>query len=210
MTSALAVETRPDYTDLPHVIRSSVRLGILHCILIALFGFLQPRLDGILELVICAPILFFGIAATIALPGLWTRARTIEGIAGAASIGFGAAIVFLAVDVILFQPLGLWTSRWLAIGGGSNWWYHPVWWMLAAYIPWLGAWIMANQAARTGRENPVLTVFATSVLALILLALAKLVGFPGATIGMGGFAVAVLPALAIYTAISVVGARRQG
>jgi len=210
MTSALAVETRPDYTDLPHVVRSSVRLGLLHCVLIALFGFLQPRLDGILETLICGPILFLGIAATIALPGVWTRARSIEGIAGAAGIGFGAAIVFLGVDVILFQPLGLWTNRWLAIGGGSNWWYHPVWWMVASYVPWMGAWIMANQAGKNGRENPVLTVFAASLLALVLLGLAALVGFPGARIGLGGFAVAMLPALALYAALSVLGARRKG
>ena len=84
------------------------------------------------------------------LPGLWTRARTIEGIAGAAGIGLAAAFVFMVIDVALFQPLGLWTNRWLEIGGGANWWYHPVWWMVGTYLTWMGALVQANQAAKSG------------------------------------------------------------
>ena len=84
------------------------------------------------------------------LPGIWTRARTIEGIAGAAGIGLGAAFVFLLVDVVLLQNIGTYTNRWWQIGG-SNWWYHPIWWMVGTFLPWLGAWILANQAERNGR-----------------------------------------------------------
>src|SRR5262245_4265911 len=98
MTSAVAAAPAHDYTDVPHVLRAGARLGVLQCILIAIFGYLQPRIDGALELVVCGFILFLGVAATIVLPGVWTRARTIEGIAGAAGIGFASAIVFLIVD----------------------------------------------------------------------------------------------------------------
>ena len=209
MTTAVSVETTPDRTDLMHVVRASVRLGILQCVLIALFAVLQPRLDGVLELVICGSILIIGLAATILLPGLWTNARTIEGIAGAAGIGFGAAIVFLAVDVVLFQPLGIYTNRWLEIGGGSNWWYHPVWWMVGTYVPCMGAWILAAQTAKRGDTNPVGALVVVFAVALVLLALAVAIGVPFARFGLGGFSVAILPALAVVTILSVLGARRR-
>ena len=85
------------------------------------------------------------------LPGIWTRALTIEGIAGAAGIGLGAAFVFLLIDVVLLQNIGTYTNRWWQIGG-SNWWYHPIWWMVGTFLPWIGAWILANQAARNGPD----------------------------------------------------------
>ena len=92
--------------------------------------------------------------AVTLLPGLWTRARTIEGIAGAAGIGLGATVVFLLVDVALLQNIGTYTNRWWQIGG-SNWWYHPIWWMVGTFLPWQGAWILANQMERNGRVSAV-------------------------------------------------------
>jgi hypothetical protein len=178
-------------------------------VLIAAFGLLQPRIAGAVELVVCGAILFIGIAATIVLPGQWTRARTIEGIAGAAGIGFAAAIVFLIVDVVLFQPIHLYTNRWLEIGGGSNWWYHPVWWMVGTYLTWMGAWIQANQLARNGRASPVALVLGTAILAAVCLAIGVLLGVPNTRWGLGGFAVATLPALALYTLLTSLGARRR-
>jgi hypothetical protein len=209
MTSSLTMDARPDRTELARVLRSGIALGLLQSALVALFGFLQPRLDGVLELVACGPILLVGLALTIALPGTWTRARTIEGIAGAAGIGFAAAIVFLIVDVAIFQPVGLYTNRWLAIGGGSNWWYHPVWWMVGTYLPLMGAWTLANQADQRGEPSPAALVVMTFLLAAILLGIAVFVGFPGARFGLGGFAIAVLPALALEVLVTGLGARRR-
>ena len=205
MTSALAADTAYDQTDLPNILRAGIKLGVLQCVLIAGFALLQPRLAGIAELIICGVILLIGLAVTIALPGMWTRARTIEGIAGAAGIGYASAIVFLIVDVVLFQPLHLYTNRWLEIGGGSNWWYHPVWWMVGTFVPWMGAWIQANQTAKNGSASPVVVVLVSFVLAAICLAIGILLGVPHAAWGLGGFAVAILPALALYTTLSHIG-----
>jgi hypothetical protein len=209
MTSAVALDSAHDQTALPDILRAGVKLGLLQCVLIAAFGLLQPRIAGAVELVVCGAILFIGIAATIVLPGQWTRARTIEGIAGAAGIGFAAAIVFLIVDVVLFQPIHLYTNRWLEIGGGSNWWYHPVWWMVGTYLTWMGAWIQANQLARNGRASPVALVLGTAILAAVCLAIGVLLGVPNTRWGLGGFAVATLPALALYTLLTSLGARRR-
>jgi len=208
MTSALSMNASRDQTDLPTILRGGVRLGLLYSVLVALFAILQVRLEGVAELVVCGIILVIGIAALIVLPGQWTRARTIEGIAGAAGIGLASVFVFLIVDVALFQPLHLYTNRWLEIGGGSNWWYHPVWWMVCTYVTWMGAWIQAHQAAKTGSASPVSLVLGTVILGVVVLAIAKVVGVPNAGWNLGSFAVTVLPALALYTLISSFGVKR--
>src|SRR5207247_2124134 len=39
-----------------------------------------------------------------------------------------------------------WT--WDAVGGGSTWWYLPMWWMLGTYLAWLGGMVWAQRQAR--------------------------------------------------------------
>jgi hypothetical protein len=211
MTSALALDDRYDRTHLPHVLRTGTILGVVQTVLIAVFAFLQPRLEGPVELIVLGVILVVGVAATIVLPGRWTEARTIEGVAGAAGIGLWATVVFLLLDSLaqIVLPSGLFTNRWLAIGGGSNWWYHPVWWMVGTYMAWMGAWVQANQAAKSGAPSPVALVLGTLVLAAVIMAVSTVLGFPGARFGLGTFGVAVLPALALMTALSLIGVRRR-
>ncbi len=207
MTSAVH-PTAADHTELRHVLRSGAQLGVLQAALIAAFGLVQPRVSGMTELLVCGAILVIGVAATIALPGLWTRARSIEGIAGAAGIGLFATVVYLLIDVAALQPLGVYTNRWLEIGGGSNWWYHPVWWMVGTYMPWLGAWVLANQAGKSGAANPTMLVVLTLVLAAVIMAVATVAKFPGASYGLGTFGVSVLPAQALLVVITGLGGRR--
>jgi hypothetical protein len=155
-----------------------------------------------------AILLVIGLAATILLPGIWTRPRTIEGIAGAAGIGLGATVVFLLIDVALLQPLGAYTFRWRALGGGSNWWYHPVWWMAGTYLSWMGAFIMANQSRREGRSSIGGAVTLIVVGALIFGVIAVLIKVPGAAWSIPTFGVAVLPALALAALITGLLSRR--
>lgn len=208
MTSAVGTAPETDHTELRHVLRGGVQLGVLQTILIALIGLASRALSGPAETAVLALLLVAGIAATVTLPGLWTRARSIEGIAGAAGIGLVATAVFLLLDVAVLQPAGLYTNRWLGIGGGSNWWYHPVWWMVGTFMPWMGAWTLANQAARSGTPNPPALVGGTLVLAAGLMAVGVLTGVPGAAWSLATYGVAVLPALVLLTVITGVGARR--
>ena len=208
MTSVAQTSTF-DRTDVPHVLKAGTKLGLIQCIFVALFGILQVRLEGPVELVVCGLIFLVALAITIVMPGMDTRARSIEGIAGAAGVGLWAAIIFLIVDVVLFQPLGLWTNRWLQIGGGSNWWYHPVWWMVGTYLTWMGAWVLSNQAAKTGQTSPLALVGGTIVLALVVLAIAVVIGFPLAGWNLGSFSIAVLPALALLTLVTSIGVPRR-
>src|SRR6266542_1305288 len=88
-----------------------------------------------------------GVAAGF-LPGLWTAARATEGIAGAAAIGLVGSLVFSAIDIALLRPFHAYPWTWDAVGGGSSWWYLPVWWMLGTFVAWMGAIVTAGGAAR--------------------------------------------------------------
>jgi hypothetical protein len=182
-------------------------LGLFESVIVLLFSLASRFLGGPLETAALAILLLLGLAPVMLLPGIWTRARSIEGIAGAAGIGLGAAFVFLLMDVIILQRIGTYTNRWLEIGG-SNWWYHPVWWMAGTFLPWLGAWILANQAERNGRISAP-AAFGTAAGFAVLVAIAGIVvGFPGAGWTLATFGIAFLPGLALATALSTLGTRR--
>ena len=208
MTSAAELQRDHDITAVPAIVAGSVKLGLLESIVVLLFSLASRFLSGPLETIVCALILLVGVAAVTLLPGLWTRPRTIEGIAGAAGIGLGATGVFLLIDVILLQNIGTYTNRWWEIGGGSNWWYHPVWWMVGTFLPWMGAWTLANQLVRGGRFDAPRAVITMLVLTVLVAVLANLIGFPGARWNLPTFAIAVLPALALGTIVSAIGKPR--
>lgn len=207
MSTAAELHRDYDLTNVPAIVRGATILGLLEAAVVLLFSVVNRLLDGPLETILLALILAAGIAAVTLLPGLWTRARTIEGIAGAAGIGLGAAFVFLLVDVVLLQNIGTYTNRWWQIGG-SNWWYHPVWWMAGTLMPWLGAWILANQMERNGRVSAVAALGTALLFAVVVAVVAVLIHFPGGGWNLPTFGVAFLPGLALATAFSLLGSRR--
>jgi hypothetical protein len=176
--------TVADQTEVPLIVRASIKLGIIQTVIIVMMGLVSRWTDGPIEAAGLAVLLLVGLAVSAGLPGIWTNARTIEGIAGAAGIGLAASAVFMVIDMAFLQgnifPFALWTNRWREIGGGSNWWYHPIWWMADAYLAWMGAWVLANQAAK-GKSPSIPMLMGLSVgLTLVLGAIAVVVRFPGA------------------------------
>jgi len=204
-----------DTTEVPIIVRGALKLGVAEAIIVAAIGLVSRYLDGPVEIALEAVILAFGVLLVVGLPGIWTRARTIEGIAGAAGIGLGAAGVFLVLDILFLQgdilhglTPSLYTNRWREIGGGSNWWYHPVWWMVGTYLPWMGGWILANQTRKSGAPSLPGLAILLSICTVVFGVIAVVVGFPGAGWNVPTFGVAVLPGLALATTISVLGARK--
>lgn len=208
MTSVAEARGDYDVTALPHVVRNALILGILTTVVVVAMSFITRLTGGIIETVVGGVVLLVGIAAVTVLPGLWTRARTIEGIAGAAGIGLAATVVFLLIDAALLQPLGLYTNRWREVGGGSNWWYHPIWWMVGTFLPWMGALILANRAARGRSASMAAVMVPALILAAVCAVVAVLVGFPRANWSLSTFGIAFLPGLALAAALSAMGARR--
>jgi hypothetical protein len=208
MSSTAELHGEYDVTGVPMIVQGAVKLGLLESIIVLLFALGSRFLNGVAETVVCGIILLVGLASVTMLPGLWTRPRTIEGIAGAAGIGLAATGVFLLLDVSLLQNIGTYSNRWYEIGGGSNWWYHPVWWMAGTFLPWMGAWIQANQTVRQGRSSP-LTGFLMAVAAAVVVAVAAiLLGLPGAHWSLPTFALAFMPGLVLATLLSALGQRR--
>lgn len=207
MTSAVQNSTSADYTEVPFVVRQGSMLGVLQSVLVLAFSFVSRLVEGTPELLVRSVIVLIGLAATTLLPGVWTRARRIEGIAGAAGIGLMATAVFLVIDSLLLQNIGTYTSRWLAIGGGSNWWYHPVWWMAGTFLSWMGAWALANQADRGG-ANPVIVFIIALVLTALAGSLGVIIGFPYAAWTLGNFAVAFLVGIALTVVVTGLGSKR--
>ena len=208
---ASAVELSQDYdrTDVPHIVRCAVQLGVLEAAFVLGCSLAMRFTSGTTETIVLAVVITLGLALVSGLPGIWTRARTIEGIAGAAGIGLAAAGVFLLVDVALLQPIGTYTNRWRELGGFSNWWYHPVWWMVGTYLPWMGAWILAHQADK-GHRPSLGSMMAGALACTVPFGIAAtLIHFPGAGWNLPTFGIAFLPGLALATLFSGIG-RRAG
>ena len=207
MPSTAELKGEYDLTRVPMIVQGAVKLGLLESILILLFSLASRFLEGLPEVIVQGLILLVGLAAVSMLPGLWTRPRTIEGIAGAAGIGLAAAAVFLLLDVAVLQNIGTYSHRWHEVGGGSNWWYHPVWWMAGTFLPWMGAWILASQTVKDGRPSPLIGFLTAVGAAVFFAAAAVLLGFPGARWTLATFGVAFLPGLALATALSAMRKR---
>ena len=209
MASAVQPDAHVDTTHLPLIIRGSIILGLIQAVAVLLVSVINKAIVGTTDTLLTGAVIAIGAALTIVLPAVWTKARSIEGISGAAAIGLGATIMFLILDVAILQPLGTYTNRWHEIGGHSNWWYHPVWWMAGTFLSWMGAFIFANQAARRGSASALSVLGLVAILTAVCGAVAAAVGFPGAGWNLPTFAVAVLPALALGTALSSVGTARS-
>jgi hypothetical protein len=208
MTSRAEMRGAYDVTHVPAIVQGAIKLGLIESILVLLFSLATRFLPAILGFLVGGIILLVGLAAVTMLPGIWTRARTVEGIAGAAGIGLAAAGVYLLIDVMILQNIGTYSHRWHAVGGGSNWWYHPIWWMVGAFLPWMGAWILANHAERRGEPSAIMGLVAALAFTLVLAALAVVLGFPGARWSLATFGVAFVPGLVLATVLSAMGKRR--
>jgi hypothetical protein len=207
MSSAVELERDIDRTDVPFIVRGAVKVGLITAIAVLLYSLVSRFTGGVVESALKAFVVGAGAYLVTFLPGQWTRARTIEGIAGAAGIGLAGTVVYLLIDVTLLQTIGTYTNRFREIGGGSNWWYHPVWWMVGTVLPWMGAFIIANQAARGGVSVPKAAGL-VAVLALVLGVVAVVLHVPHAEWSVPTFGVAIIPALAVATAITGLGQRR--
>ena len=155
---------------------------------------------GVVEALI---VLAAGVLAAF-LPATWTAPRGADGIAGAAAIGLVGTIVFSAIDIIVLRPFKAYPWTWDAIGGGSSWWYLPVWWMLGTFLAWMGGIVTASAGARgettlARRAMPV--VIATVIGAVVARLLAFGIALPVAT--GGAFTVAI-------AAFAIVALARKG
>jgi len=168
--SATVAPTATDRSDFPSVLVAGTKLGVVITLAVVVYLAVARYLpEGTASMVEALLVLAGGTAAAF-LPGRWAVARTIEGIAGGAGIGLWGGLVFSILDIAVLRPLNAYPWTWDDVGGGSSWWYHPIWWMLGTFLAWMGGILTASAAAR-GRSS--LTSIAGPVLAgAVLLAAA--------------------------------------
>jgi len=194
--SASVAPAAVDRTDTRTILISGTKIGLLTAVMVVLYLVVSKfvpagALRGIVQALV---VLAAGTAATF-LPGRWCGARSVEGIAGAAGVGLWGALVFSVVDVVLLRPLHAYPWTWDAVGGGSTWWYLPIWWMFATFLAWMGGTITAG-----AREDSSLLRMAAPALisGVVVAVVARLAGLHGAlpVLVGAGFTV-MLPILAI-------------
>jgi hypothetical protein len=134
--------------DLRTILTAGILLGVFAALGVAVFSLLSRVLSGGVEMVIRWLIALVGLAVAAFLPGRLLRPNTVDGIAWATLAGFLGAVIFTVLDIALLRPLGLYSWKWDAVGGGSGWWYVPIWWMGSALLAWLGSWAYSVGSSR--------------------------------------------------------------
>lgn len=195
MTAGTAPATT-DRSDFRHILNSGTRVGAVVGAAVVVYLLISRLVPpGIAQALLQTAIVLAAAVAASLLPAQWTTARSTEGIAAAAAVGLWGTIVFMAIDIIVLRPLQAYPWTWDAIGGGSTWWYLPIWWMLGTFVAWLGALVTAARARRGGK---------TSIVALALPIVLGAVGF-ATGIGLGQVRIGLpVAAGAGFTAILVV------
>jgi hypothetical protein len=142
-----------DRSEFRHILLSGTIVGAVTGAAVVLF--LLVSRSGLLpagvvtSFLLMLVVLAGGVAAAF-LPGFFAASRTVQGVASAAAIGLWGTIVFMAIDIILLRPFRAFPWTWDAVGGGSTWWYLPIWWMLGTFVAWMGAIVTAGRGARGG------------------------------------------------------------
>src|SRR5882672_6437508 len=140
-----------DRSEFRHVLLSGTIVGAVTGAAVVLFLLVSRILPpGIVTSFLLMLVVLAGGVAAAFLPGFFAASRTVQGVASAAAIGLWGTIVFMAIDIILLRPFKAFPWTWDAIGGGSTWWYLPIWWMLGTFVAWMGAIVTAGRAARGG------------------------------------------------------------
>jgi len=167
--SATVAPAASDRSDFRTVTVGGAKIGVATAIAVVAFLAavrLVPLAGGLRGGVLVLLVLAAGLAAAF-LPAEWTAARSTEGIAGAAAVGLVGTVVFSAIDIVLLRPFKAYPWTWDAIGGGSTWWYLPIWWMLGTFLAWMGGIVTAASGEATLARRALPAVAGTIIVAAI-------------------------------------------
>ena len=201
--SATVAPAATDRSDFRTVLIAGTRVGVVIAVMVVLYLAVARYLTGGAADVAEALLVLAGGVVAAFLPGRWAVARTIEGIAGGAAIGLWGSIVFSVIDIAVLRPTRAYPWTWDDVGGGSTWWYLPMWWMLATFLAWHGGVLVAAGAPR-GRSSLASVAGPVVVGAVVLAVLARLAGLHGVLPVQAGLGFAVT-----LVALSIVALTRK-
>src|SRR6266704_856368 len=177
MSATVAPQTT-DRSDFRTVITGGTKLGLITAAAVVLYLLASkhlPGTGGVRSGVETLVVLAAGVTAAF-LPGLWCAARNAEGIAGAAAMGLWGTVVFSVIDIVLLRPVRAYPWTWDAVGGGTTWWYLPMWWILGTFLAWMGGTRAALGAARGADAGIARSAGPMLIGALVVAALARVTG----------------------------------
>lgn len=167
------------------VLSSGIKLGIVTAIGVAVFAFLSRGMSGTMETVVQSALILVGGAAFAFGPAFLMRPTNVDSVAWTAMIGLLGALVFTVIDVALFRNIHLYHWTWDQIGGGSPYWYHPVWWMGSAFVAWLGSWSVTNRGEQASVASAAATAVGLGVVVSAILIVLGIVPFRSASVALG-------------------------
>ncbi|MGH7537191.1 MAG: hypothetical protein ACREMF_01030 [Gemmatimonadales bacterium] len=178
MTSGAVAAT--DRSDFRSVLVGGTKVGVVTAVLvIACLAVTRLLPAGVSrDVVLSLLVLATGVLVSL-LPGEWVVPRNTEGVAGTAAMGLWGTVVFMAIDIVLLRPFKAYPWTWDAIGGGSTWWYLPVWWMLGTFLAWMGGLLTAARNTPPRAPATLGQLAMPLVLGTVgLAAVSKLLGLP--------------------------------
>src|SRR5205823_1284533 len=174
--SATAIPAGSDRSDLRTVMLGGTKLGLVTAVGVVAFLAVSRQVAGAVPRSILEALLVLAVGSAVGfLPAQWAAARQAEGIAGAAAMGLWSTVIFMAFDIVVLRPLKAYPWTWDAIGGGSTWWYLPIWWMLGTFVAWMGGILTASRATR-GEATLPRVALPVIVGAVVLVAVVRLAG----------------------------------
>lgn len=177
MTSMAEPAVAPQ-TDVRTIVGGGIKLGIATAVGVVAFALLSRALTGPTEVIVQSVLILAGGTVFAYAPSHWVRPRGVDAIAWAALLGLLGSVAFTVVDTAILRPVNLYHWTWDAIGGGSGFWYVPVWWMGSCFLAWLGAWVHSIAAARGGNVvSAAVQTLGLSVLLLVALTASGLAPF---------------------------------
>jgi hypothetical protein len=180
MTSMVEPAAGPR-SDVRTIVGGGVKLGIATVIGVVVFALLSRALAGGVETVVQSVLVLAGGAVFAYAPAYWVRPRGVDAIAYASLVGLLGSVVFTVVDTAVLRPVHLYHWTWDAIGGGSGFWYIPVWWMGSCFLAWLGGWVYSIRAARDASAvSAALQTLGIGVLLLVVAVATRLAPFHAA------------------------------
>jgi len=150
--SATAAPATIDRSDFRTVVTGGIKLALITGVLVALYLLVARLVPGTAGTVGEVILVLAGGVVMAFLPARWCGARNVEGIAGAAATGLCGTVAFSVLDLAVFRPAHAYPWTWDDFGGGTTWWYLPMWWMLGTFISWQGGIVSAAHAGR-GEER---------------------------------------------------------
>jgi len=185
--SATVTPTGFDRSDFRTVVTGGVKLSLIIGVMVVLYLVVSRYLSGVAMAGGEVVLVLAGGVAMAFLPAQWSAARTVEGIAGAAATGLCSTVAFAVIDVAILRPAHAYPWTWDDFGGGTTWWYLPMWWMLGTFLSWQGGIVSATQAGRgeerIGRIAAPVVIGAVIIAAILGLAKVAVVAPVAAGIG---------------------------